>query len=248
MARTDQIISDLVLDIQGSDLTPEKFLTGVTAFFGLVRSVNQVTTVGQLVRWTVEVREGSTLVALKPQPGYAAADVEAISRTVAAGVETLETGQPIPENFPEPAVRHLRKLGGIVGRTTKDDTRVRVWIKHEPRPVSLKTVAHAADILGMHYEDYGSVEGKLQALSERGGLRFVVYEPLWDKAVYCRIGPELLQRALGAFGRRVEVYGVVQYRKDGLPVSVQVEELVEFPPEDQLPDHQSLRGILTLDQ
>ncbi len=244
MATPDQIKDDLTLDIDAPELTPEQFATGVKAFFDMVKSVGAAMKHKKHVRWFVNVYEGSALVGLRARPGCAPADVEAVSRMVAAGIDTLEAGGPLPSQFSEEAIRNLRKLGTIVGRNGQDTARVRVWVKREPQVVTRKSVAHADDLLGWNYQDYGSVEGQLSVISERGGYRFVIYERLWDKPVKCYVGEELLEQALRNFGKRIEVYGDVQYRKDGAPVNVRVEDIVEFPPRDTLPDFRDLRGIL----
>lgn len=244
MAGPEQVQGELTLEVTGRGVTPEKFLAGCRAFFGLVNEVSAEETGGKRVVWTVQVHEGSNLVALVPGAGYPAATIESIKQKVHTGVRTLETGAPIPANFPERAIRHLQQLGGIVGRTRNDDTRVTVWIKHAPEPVSQKTAANAADLLGWKYQDYGSVEGRLEVVSAHRGLEFVIYEPLWNKPIRCFIGDELLDKAMGNFRHRVEVYGAVQYRKDGQPVSVTADEIVPFPPPEELPDFRTLRGVL----
>jgi hypothetical protein len=53
-----------------------------------------------------------------------------------------------------------------------------------------------------------------------------------------------MPEAVRAFGRRVEVYGAVRYRADGVPVSITAEEIVPFPSSEDLPGFRSVRGIL----
>lgn len=248
MAGPEQLESEMALEVSGGEVTPEKFLAGCRAFFGLVNVVSTEETGGKRVGWVVQVHEGSNFVGLQPRPGYPTATIESIKRKVYTGVTTLETGGPIPENFPEPAIRYLQQLGSIVGRTTRDNTRIRVWIKHEPQPVSQKTAANAADLLGWKYQDYGSVEGVLQVVSAHRGLQFVIYEPLWNKPIRCYVGDDLIERALANFRRRVEVYGAVHYRKDGQPVSVEADEIIPFPSRGELPDFRQLRGVLRASQ
>lgn len=236
--------NELTLEVTGSSVSPAKFLAGCRAFFGLVNEVSTEETGGKRIAWTVQVHEGSNLVALTPRPGYPTVTIESIKRKVRTGVRTLETGSPVPESFSEPAIRYLQQLGNIAGRTKDDDTRVRVWVKHKAEPVSQKTAAHAAELLGWNYQDYGSVEGRLEVVSAHRGLVFMIYEPLWNKPIRCQIGDELLDTAMSNFRRRVEVYGTVQYRKDGTPISVAAQEIVPFPSCAGLPNFRQLRGVL----
>ena len=105
-------------------------------------------------------------------------------------------------------------------------------------------VAHAIEILREAFEDHGSVEGLLQVASERGSFHVTVYEPLWDQPIRCSVTPERLQECLRLFGQRVEVFGLVRYRNDGTPISIEAEEIVPFPQVEGLPSPDDVRGIL----
>ena len=67
----------------------------------------------------------------------------------------------------------------------------------------------------------GAISGRVQTLSNRGGLRFNVYDTVHDKAVGCylQLGQEELMRE--AWGRRARVSGRVSREHDsGRPVAV----------------------------
>ena len=62
--------TDLTLEIRGKRVTPEKFLRGVRAFFGVVRGVtNEVCADRPKVEWLVQVKAGSNLVGVRAAPG-----------------------------------------------------------------------------------------------------------------------------------------------------------------------------------
>ena len=68
MATPEQIPTDLTLEI-GADLSPDRFIATARAFFGYVQEISQTSAPeGDLVGWTVKVREGSTLLAVDPSP------------------------------------------------------------------------------------------------------------------------------------------------------------------------------------
>jgi len=94
------------------------------------------------------------------------------------------------------------------------------------------------------YEDYGSVEGWLRVVSRYGSLLLLVDDPLWDLPVLCWAEDDVAEEILALSGRRAAVYGPIKYRRDGSPVSIRAEELVEFPPFDELPGYEQVRGIL----
>lgn len=245
MAVKSDIKSDLTLEITGKNVTPEKFLRGVRSFFTIVAEVTaKVAGKKTAVQWNVAVREGSNLVGLDPLPGFNAAVIGKIMVAVADGVSQLEDRAAQPQFFSERAIKGLRDLADVVGTTEEDDTRVRVWVKKEPMSLSHKAVAHVAQLLASEHEDYGSVEGRLQTVTERGGFHFVIYQILWDDPVRCYVPDRLAQKAIAPFGQRVEVYGQIKYRKDGKAQSIEADDIVPFPPKESIPRFREVRGIL----
>jgi len=92
--------------------------------------------------------------------------------------------------------------------------------------------------------DYGSIEGRLSVVSERGKLHVVVYEPIWDKPIRCNLTEEQADEATEYFQKRVAVYGEIKYRQDGTPISVAVDHIDLFPAPDELPGPADVYGIL----
>lgn len=94
---------------------------------------------------------------------------------------------------------------------------------------------------------YGAVEGRVQTLTNRGGLRFTLYDLLNDRAVSCYLkeGYEDLMR--DAWGKLVTVEGIVNrdaFR--GTPQTVRqitrVEPIAEAEPES----YREARGIVPI--
>lgn len=94
------------------------------------------------------------------------------------------------------------------------------------------------------YHDFGSVEGRLEAIQDSAGLQLRVRDNLFNALVKCILPDSLLREAFASFRRRVEVAGVVHYRANGTPISVNVERLITLPDDDDLPTHSDVRGIL----
>ncbi len=244
MVTTKDIDADLTLEIDGQSITPEKFLRGIRAFFGFLSEVTTIVCEDQEpVEWSVQVKSGSNLVGVHPVAGYPKKIVQEIIQSVKRGVETLENRSEEPEHISRKAISYLKELGGIAGVDEDDDTTVRVWIERKPVNVTYKTVAHIAELQKEGYQDHGTVEGKLQTVSERGGFKFVLYEPVWDESIKCYFEDELLKDALKCFGKRVQVSGLIKYRKDGSPTSIKVERIEPFPESEDIPDFRSVRGI-----
>ena len=82
--------------------------------------------------------------------------------------------------------------------------------------------------------DIGVITGRVQTLSNRGGLKFTLYDDIHDKAVTCflRSGQEGIMRE--AWGRRAKVTGAITRDAVGKPTAIKeiaaVELLEEVPP------------------
>jgi hypothetical protein len=245
MATAADIDALLTLELEGRTLSPQKFLGGIKAFFGIVEEVTRsVCEDKPRVMWRVQVKAGSNLVGVEPVPGFPAPIVALIADSVAKGITDLEQGPAEPRHFSHRAIRHLHDLAAIVGTDERDDIEIKVWVRKNASDLTHRSVVHTAELLTAAYADHGSIEGRLQVLSERRGLHVVVYEPLWDKPVRCHLTDEQTEIALKNFGKRVEVVGLVRYRGDGVPVSIDVEEIVPFPAPEDIPTYLAVRGIL----
>ena len=245
MATKADIDADLTLEIDGKDVTPEKFMRGVRAFFGLINEVTRgLAGPDQFVHWTVQVKDGSNLVGVVPTHFTVPEGVLAnIYAAVQEGIESLEDNDTEPVGFPEPALRHVRELTADVGTDDSDDTRVRVWTKKEPVVVTHKALAHVTKILQEAYEDFGTVEGRVQVISDQGALHVFVLEPVRNRRVRCYFNEDQLPAFMAAFRKRVEVKGKIKYRRDGVPISIYATGLKEFPDANDLPNFREMRGI-----
>lgn len=245
MATKGDIDSDLTLEVSGHAVTPDKFLRSIRSFFAILHEVTrEVGGKPKAVEWLVSVKEGSNLIQVDPMPGYEPAVISVITDAVAAGISQVEDREARPLHFSEKALRNLRDLSGVVGKTEEDDTYVRVWVRKNAIDVTQKSSAHVSGLLASQHEDYGSIEGRLQTVTERGRLQFIVYERLWDRAIRCFMPDHLTADAMAAFGSRVEVYGLIRYRKDGQPVSIDVDEIDPFPSDTEIPSFRDVHGIL----
>lgn len=232
MATREDIEQALTLEF-GGEVDPVEFERLVAAFFDVIQGVEMP---GPSVRWTVQVKKGSQLVGLAPAAPSAQAAL--FARVVLDGIEALEHKAEKPAGFSDKALRGLR----TIARAGDSASAPRIWADFKPRAVSMHLAANVSELLEGNVVEYGSVSGKLETVSERNGFRFVVYDALWDHPVNCAFKEEDMARVMSAFGKRVEVYGEVRYRRDGRATSVTVEDFEAFP--DKLPTAQDVRGIL----
>lgn len=198
------------------------------------------------VRFLVtEAKVGSFSLAVRPQPAkrnVPAAIMPRIARTITSGLRTLERSATRPKHFNDTALLKVRDLGLL---TSPETPIVKVGNGARPIPLSARLLANVEAVLAPEFKSIGTVEGKLEGLIIHGKNRFLVYDPLTGRRVICyfaeRIGYE---NVLRAFGKRVAVTGLIQSRRSGEKVEIQVRHLHVMPPDEELPSASDVLGIL----
>jgi len=153
---------------------------------------------------------------------------------------SLETGAPI--RYPGEIEQYARKLTSVldgkiqaISLRTDEDFEARITARFEEgeRPSSLVFAL-------------GTVEGTVETLSRRRGLKFIVYDAIFDRGVTCYMPRDKGAIMRDIWGRRVVVFGRVgRDRKGGYPVKVVDVISVEIvAQETKHGDFRSAAGIL----
>lgn len=119
--------------------------------------------------------------------------------------------------------------------------------KPEPTPSERHQVAVVAPLHVV--EAWGAVEGRLQTLTNRDGLRFTLFDTLHDRAVSCYLDPNFPQDEMREkWGRRARVEGWVKREAaSGRPINVRRVCRIDILPELGTFDFRSVRGVLPFD-
>jgi hypothetical protein len=244
MATPDQIPTDLTLEI-GADISPDRFLTAVRAFFGYVDEVGQMLAPdGNALAWRVRVREGSSLIAAEPVPSAPIEIVRAVYARIQSGVSRVLDGEVEEAGLSEAALRHLRALSDLAQADKGQPTPLRIWVERKPISLIPEIGETIREDWRIDHHDVGTVEGRLEAIQDHGGLELRVHDPALRLTVKCYVPEEMLPTAFAQFRRRVEVSGLVHYRRNGTPVSIEVSAIEPLPDDSDLPTPEEVRGIL----
>jgi hypothetical protein len=246
-ATPDQIPTDLTLEI-GENLSPERFMAAARAFFGYVQEISQAFVAdAQPVRWIVRVREGSALLAVDPSPSVPQEITSRIYARAEQGIRRLIDGNIDESGLSEPALKYLRTLSEMteVGLNKAAPIPLRVWVQRRPISLDRKIASTIREEWRADYNDYGTIEGRLESIQESyGTLQFYIRDAMLRQRVRCYFPEELLPEVFETFRKRVEVSGVIHYRKNGTPVSIEVERILGLPDDSELPTAEDVRGIL----
>ena len=203
------------------------------------------------VRFVVsEAKVGSFTLGVRPQPAkkdVPIAVMPRIAKTIATGIRTLERSAKRPKHFNDAALLKLRDLARLASPETPT-VKVGNGAGHAVT-LSSRLVANVEAVLAPEFQSIGTIEGKLEGLIIHGKKRFYIFDPLTGRQVTCYFTDRFTDRfgwqnVLQAFGKRVAASGLIQSRRSGENVSIQVNRLHVFPLDEELPSVTDVLGIL----
>lgn len=227
--------------IEGPGLTPEKFLLAAQSFFDLIQGVSENVGAKQ-VRWIAEVDKGSAVIrgrVANPSPESHMA-IELVSR----GIRSLRSGtKAVPNGFTREEVRACQVLADLADG--EKITSILLQNGGAPEEVSKKIAPIAEAILkGENYTAFGSIEGKIDSLSDKQAFTCSIFDSLLRREVICYFQSEaVVQQAISGFRKRVLAGGLIRYGKEGHPTSIVVDTIRVFPDESELPTIEEVQAI-----
>lgn len=242
MATPDQIPTDLTLEID-ANVTPEQFMVAARAFFGYVDEVARSIAPGAVPKWKVMLREGRNLLAVEPVRSAVPAVVEAVYLRADEGVRQLADGNLQASRLPEPALKHLKTLSELT-EARGNPVPLRFWVRRQPIQVNQEIGRVIREDWRADYKDYGTVEGRLTAIQEQGTLQLLLKDEWLRQTIRCYVPEDQLPDAFANFRHRVEISGIIHYRRNGTPISVEVEAILRLPDDSELPSSEDVRGLL----
>jgi hypothetical protein len=244
MATPEQIPTDLTLDL-GDDLAPEEFVAAARNFFGYITEITEAQRGdGADIAWTVKVKEGSSLIGLEPNATAPASRLAMIYKKAKFGLETLETGDVKGAGLSDKAIGCLKSLSDLTDRYT-DGQGINLWVRREPVRIGSGIARRVREDLESDYYDYGTVEGRLEAIQDaNGALKIRVKDFLFPRAISCVVPEKMIDQVFASFRRRVEIEGRIHYRRDGTPISIEAQAIDILPEDSDLPTAADVRGIM----
>lgn len=243
--------SRLTLNVSAERISAVRFSQAYEAFHGQLQEVSgQVLGNRKAITWFVSVDRGSAIVHFTgvARDGNRTNTQRAV-RALREGMLILETRPGVwPDHYTEAALVHHRRLASVTQTRIEPLESVAVYFPGAaPHRVTHRTGANIDALLSTEYTAYGSLEGRLDVVSRRGGhLKFCIDDELATRPVNCSFDEDLFDDILLAFrqDRRVSAFGEISYRADGVPNRIRVEELRILKKADDLPTFQDVLGIM----
>jgi hypothetical protein len=180
-------------------------------------------------------------VAVAPVPGK-----ERVAAMVFARMENVAHAVTSPaanlDSFDADLLDDLRAMAKPVGTHLQYAT----LIINDSHFELTDTVTRRVDAaLETDEECISSIEGRLEQINiHEGANTFHIYPDVGPTRVTCHFPKSLLADAIFAVGRKVEVSGTLKYRHGAsFPQTIAVTQIDPFPPEEELPTWEDLRGL-----
>lgn len=231
--------------ISGEKITADRLRRGIGDFYSLLEEIStEVSGSKKSIKWVVSVKSGSIEFVTSPEPVKGKQDFSnEIISAFGKGLSSLENSPKRPKYFTDKALESVEDLA-FLPKKGNGLSGITIYIERKPHELTLQSAANVDEILGARAKSLGSIEGKLLTISQRGSSKFYVYNSIDDKPVKCNVGDDLFNEAMEAFGRRVNVFGVIRYGKDGTVKSISAEEINVFPEKEKIPTASDVCGIL----
>lgn len=218
MATSEKIHAALTLKLGPDRVPAQVFLRAVRTFTDILSDLaREARSDAKAVGWEISVEQGSQV--LRANIGHDTA--RDVTRSVLAAME-----RP-----PQRVRQRLRELSRLPIENTE------LWAGENHNDLLQLVEVEPPQ----PFDEYGTVEGELSTLSNRGGPHFTIYEPIWDTGVRCTVPDSLVGSMQEMWTKRVAAHGLIHYDALGHPLSIRAEQ-VELFPYDETPIEE-FRGL-----
>jgi len=171
------VANDTITLALSGEVSLDQFAAAVKDFSALVDALSAEIAGQDRAEWIVEYLDAGSATMTFAGQATEEETVERIARAYAVVGHSLAKGEALP--YSDKVQSAARRITGVLDGTV---TAVRFETQEETATVVSPSVQAEAQ---RQLHAYGSVEGRVQTLTSRGGLRFVLYDSLFGKAVYC---------------------------------------------------------------
>ncbi|MBZ0304808.1 MAG: hypothetical protein K8I82_01950 [Anaerolineae bacterium] len=228
----------LVLALEG-DVTLDQFSEAVNHFHKLLLQLTQEVAADTPIEWDLEdLQYGSAIMAVVGRADYD----EPILRVVSA---FEDIGQSLQHHERIPFSRHVAKEGEALTKLIKGNVKA-VRLGTARKEAIIYSLFDARKIsMTKPMVSFGTVKGRVQAISNRGKLRFTLYDAVFDKPISCFVKEDRQNVLTDIWDKVVFVTGRVTRQPDsGQPVSVRDIISIDSKPIVEPGSYRLARGVL----
>jgi len=189
----------------GGEVDLHRFADAVYNLEVLVKALSKAEGAEQ-IRWVIADLQVSSAMATTRGESSILEEVERVVNAYESIGECYQEGRR-PIGYPPTVVKAADAIVSVIGDKVSS-------VRFET-PDKEFTVASRRDLVGsVIVKSLGAVEGRIQTLSNRKGLRFVIFDTLNDRAVSCYLSEGEEEQMREMWGKRAIVEGEISREKE----------------------------------
>jgi hypothetical protein len=166
-----------------------------------------------------------------------------VATSFVAGLENIECHGTSPPYLTDTGMRKVQEMVLLIHKNGAKGFVASAPDVRRSVEVSERASKAISELLPVKTTAFGSVEGRLEAISIHRGKKFVVYHAISNKAVNCHFEQEpMMELVLRSLGSRVLVSGEIFSNAKGEPVKVAVSNFSLIEDTGPLPTVAELTG------
>ena len=154
----------------------------------------------------------------------------------------IDEGKSLPKRIGTTLLTSIRDMSSLVGPSLS-----RVQINSDDKIINMgpSFSGHITELLRREETFPGAIRGMLESINIHLGVNvFRIYPDVGPQKVACHFPNELQTAAVSGIGKFVEVRGILKYKAASpYPYQINVEDLVVFPSDSELPRFSELLGV-----
>ncbi|MBI4289655.1 MAG: hypothetical protein HY671_14660 [Chloroflexi bacterium] len=218
------------------DVELHHFSKALSTLETLVQALTRDLVATEKIRWIIHDLQVSSAIATVRGECDVLQEVERVVDAYVDVGRALERGQP--PNFSQSVIRAASGISQLL-----DDNVPSIRFETADSDITIATQPNIT-ASGATVQSVGAIEGRVQTLSNRKGLRFNLYDTLRDRCVSCYVdeGKEDLLREI--WGKRTIVEGeITRDALSGRPLAARRISLIHVLPEIEKGNYLRARGI-----
>lgn len=228
----------LTLALEG-DITLKDFTYAMQHFQNLVNQLSEELIVDDKIEWEIETLQASSAITTIIGTSKNIENVVTVVNAYGNVGRFLERNEPMP--YSAAVAREAKKITSLINghissirfQTADTDSIIYGEFDTQKQGTATKTIS------------YGVVTGRVQTISERGNLKFTLYDNIFDKPIFCYVSENKKYLMKEVWGQQVEVAGeITRSVENGRATSVRRITDIVIIPVIEPGSYKQARGIL----
>ena len=199
----------LTLALNG-DISLQDFSEAIRDFYEIVNGLKNDVAKEASIEWLITDLEAGSAIATIRGIAHEESHMESIEKVINAYLDLGESIQKErPVNYSQPVKSAAKRLFSLINGRIKS-----VRFETEDKDVEIfaapSKITIGMPLITLSEGNFGSVRGRIQSMTNRGQLRFTLYDLIDDRAISCYLAPGSEDIMRESWGKLAMVEGLIR--------------------------------------